>query len=188
MKSMVTLIKPSLDRLPEYVAALEQGWSHDNVNGIETTKKELEKIKNDPAAFIKLLDDREAKGGPITLPDGSTRPRLPSFHRWVWDGEFCGSMKFRWQPGTSELPPHALGHIGYGIVPWKQNRGYATRALHLFLKEVKQSGLAYIEITADPDNIISQKVITSNGGVLIERFKNHPVYGEKEGLRFRITL
>ena len=67
-----------------------------------------------------LLDDREAKRGPVTLPDGSQVPRLPGYRRWMWDGEFCGSIGFRWQPGTSALPPYVLGHIGYSVVPWKQ--------------------------------------------------------------------
>jgi len=41
----------------------------------------------------------------------------------MWDDEFAGSIGFRWQPGTSALPPHCLGHIGYAVVPWKQGRG-----------------------------------------------------------------
>ena len=90
--------------------------------------------------------------------------------RWLWDGEFCGQIGFRWQPGTEALPPHCLGHIGYAVVPWKRQRGYATRALALLLPEVRKEGLAYVELTTDPDNLPSQKVITGNGGVLVERF------------------
>ena len=45
----------------------------------------------------------------------------------MWDGEFCGSIGFRWQPGTTDLPRHVLGHIGYSVVPWKRRLGYATR-------------------------------------------------------------
>jgi predicted acetyltransferase len=106
----------------------------------------------------------------------------------MWDGEFCGSIGFRWQPGTSELPVHVLGHIGYSVVPWKQRLGYATRALALMLEEARREGLAHVEITADEDNIASQKIVVANGGVLVERFAKPAVYGGKPSLRFRIPL
>ena len=61
--------------------------------------------------------------------DGTTVPRLPGYLKWMWDGEFCGVIGFRWQPGTEALPPTCLGHIGYAVVPWKRGRGYATAAL-----------------------------------------------------------
>jgi predicted acetyltransferase len=115
-------------------------------------------------------------------------PRLPGYRRWMWDGEFCGSIGFRWQPGTSALPPHCLGHIGYSVVPWKQRLGHATRALALLLPDVRKEGLAYVELTTDPDNLPSQKVITANGGVLVKRFRKEPAYGQAEALLFRIPL
>jgi len=124
----------------------------------------------------------------ITLPDGSKVPRLPGYSRWMWDGEFCGSIGFRWQPGTTELPPHCLGHVGYSVVPWKRGRGYATRALQLLLPQAGEEGLAYIELTTDSDNIASRRVIEANGGKLIERFRKPAAYGGAESLRFRIFL
>jgi predicted acetyltransferase len=45
----------------------------------------------------------------------------------MWDGDFAGAINLRWQPGTAELPPHCLGHIGYGVVPWKRGRCEAFR-------------------------------------------------------------
>jgi hypothetical protein len=89
----------------------------------------------------------------VILPDGSTVPRLPGFRRWIWDDEFCGSIDFRWQPGTSDLPAHVLGNIGYAVVPWKRGRGYAKRALGLLLREVRSTGLTFVELTTDPDNL-----------------------------------
>ena len=79
-----------------------------------------------------------------------------------------------------------LGHIGYAVVPWKRRRGYATRALGLLMDFVRAEGLEYVELTTDLDNLPSQKVITTNGGVLIGQFTKPPQYGAKEGLRFRI--
>jgi len=124
----------------------------------------------------------------VVLPDGSTVARLPGYRQWLWDGDFCGSIGFRWQPGTTELPPLCLGHIGYSVVPWKRRRGYATLALGLFLPEVRKEGLAYVDLTTDDDNVGSQRAITANGGQLIERFRKPSAYGGAEGLRFRIHL
>jgi predicted acetyltransferase len=182
------LVVPSLAHLGGYADALGRGWSPDNVRGEETRRKELADIATDPAAFVARLDDREAKGPPIILPDGTQVPRLPGFRRWMWDDRFCGSIGFRWQPGTETLPPYVLGHIGYAVVPWKRKRGYATRALALLLPEARKEGLGYVEITTDVDNIPSQKVITNNGGTLVKRFRKEAAYGAEEGLLFMLTL
>src|SRR6185437_105062 len=127
----MTLVWPSQEHLASYVAALERGWSPDNVRGAPAAQEELAKIRADAQAFLAAMVDREGKGAPVTLPDGSKVARIPGYRRWMWDGEFCGSIGLRWVPGTTALPPHCLGHIGYAVVPWKQNRGYATRALQL---------------------------------------------------------
>jgi len=182
------LVKPALEFLPEYKSALERGWSPDNVRADVATREELQKIAADPAAFVAALDDPQAKGGPIKLPDGSTVPRLPGFRRWMWDGAFCGSIGLRWQPGTSELPPHVLGHIGYAVVPWKRGRGYAKHALALMLIEARRAGLTFVYVTARPDNVASHAVIRANGGRLLECFHEPAAYGGHESLRFRIDL
>jgi len=182
------LVLPSSAYLPGYVAALERGWSSDTTRGKEAAEEELTRIQSNSDAFLASLVDREAKGEPITLPDGSKVPRLPGFQCWLWDGEFCGAIGFRWQQGTEALPPHCLGHIGYTVVPWKQRRGYATQALGLMLPEAKAVGLRYVEISTDPDNIASQRVIEANGGKLHERFTKPEEFGSGLGLRYRIAL
>lgn len=184
----VQLIWPSREALPLYRAALESGWSPDNVRGEQAAREELLRIAKDPDEFIAAQVDREARGAPVMLPDGSFVPRLPSYRRWIWDGEFCGCIGLRWQPGTTALPPHCLGHIGYSVVPWKRRRGYATAALALLLEEARDLGLAFVTLTTQPGNVASQKVILANGGELIERFALPKCYGEGEELRFRIAL
>jgi predicted acetyltransferase len=181
------IVRPTNNHLDSYIAALERGWSADNLRS-EAAQEELASIHADAAGFLAGMEDSEAKGSPITLPDGSIVKRLPGFRRWLWDGEFCGSIGLRWQDGTVELPPHCLGHIGYAVVPWKQRRGYATLALAQILPEAKLIGLPYVEITTDVENLASQKVIVANGGVLVEQFTKGPQYGNKPGLRFRIGL
>jgi len=182
------LLKPDLPLLPAYRAALQRGWSPDNIGLEKTTARELAEIAADPAAFLASLDDPQARGAPIAMPDGSTAPRLPGYRRWLWDeDDFCGSFGFRWRPGTEALPAHVLGHMGYAVPPWKRRRGYATRGLAL-LPDARTLGMAYVELTAYPDNLASHKVITNNGGYLVERFTEPQMYGGHEGLRFRIDL
>jgi predicted acetyltransferase len=182
------LVRPSQEHLTSYVQALERGWSPNNERGLAATREELERIALDANAFLESLDDREAKGPPVQMPDGTTVPKLPGYRRWMWDGEFVGSIGFRWQNGTVELPPYCLGHIGYAVVAWKQRQGYATRALRLLLEDARQMQFPYVEITADPENIASQKVILAVGGTLHEHFVKPPQFGSKPCLRFRVTL
>ena len=73
-------------------------------------------------------------------------------------------------------------------MPWKQRLGYAKAALRLILPEAKAVGLPYVEITTDPDNIASQRVIEANGGVFVEHFIKPQQFGRKPGLRFRIMF
>ena len=181
------LVWPAAEYLPGYVHALEQGWSPDNLRP-QTTFDHLARIDWDPDLFLSQLIDRVAQGPPITLPDDSTVSRLPGYTLWMWDGEFCGSIGFRWQRGTTELPPYCLGHVGYSVVPWNRRRGYATRALRLLLPHARAEGLGHIELTTDADNVASRRVIEANGGTLIERFHKPAVYGGAESLRFRIVL
>jgi predicted acetyltransferase len=185
--SAVILINPDREHLAAYVAALERGWSPDNMDD-GARLDELEMLARDGDAFLRSQDDRKGEAGPIRLPNGSLVPRLPGFHRWIWDGDFAGSIGFRWQPGTPELPPYCLGHIGYSVVPWKRGRGYAKEALALMLPEARKEGLPYVEVTTDPDNVASQRVILANRGVFVERFASGPEYGDSVKLRYRIDL
>ena len=181
------LVKPSIAELPSYVAALEQGWSPDNMRQA-VAGEHLHKITADALGFLASLDAPDARGEPFQLPDGSRVPRLPGITRWIWDGEFCGSAGLRWQPGTSALPPYVLGHIGYSIVPWQRRRGHATRALRLLLPMAREQGLEHVVLTTDPANLFSQRVILACGGRLLGPYRKPDAYGGGEGLRYRIDL
>ncbi|MFM0641124.1 GNAT family N-acetyltransferase [Paraburkholderia metrosideri] len=141
--SKIELLKPTTASLPSYVAALEAGWSPDNVREEATAREQLLAIKMNADAFVDGLDDPTASGGRIPLPDGTTIARLPGIVRWIWDGDISGAIGFRWQAGTAELPPNVLGHIGFSIVPWKRGNGYARHALNLMLGEAKRRDKAW---------------------------------------------
>ncbi|MFS4439221.1 GNAT family N-acetyltransferase [Paracoccaceae bacterium GXU_MW_L88] len=181
------LMKPSVDHIPAYVAALQNGWSPDNLRP-GAAEEQIKSIERDPAAFVSRLDDPTAAAGPVILPDGSTVPRLPSLRRWIWDREFCGHIKLRWQPGTEDLPPTCSGHIGYAVVPWRQGEGLASAALVAMLSEAKSVGLAYVKVTTSPDNPASVRVIEKAGGVLTSTYTAEKALGGHETLEFKISL
>ncbi|WP_444766824.1 GNAT family N-acetyltransferase [Roseateles sp.] len=181
------LVWPARAYLASYVSALNRGWARDETRP-ESGAEERAAIKADPDRFLASLVDREARGGRIRMPDGSKVRRLPGYKCWMWDGEFCGSIDLRWQPGTDALPLYCLGHIGYNVVPWKQRKGYATRALGSMLRLAAGEGLGRVEITTSPDNFASQKVIAANGGVLVETFITLPSQGSLTKFRYRIDL
>ena len=182
------LVWPGRVHLASYTDALNRGWSPDNVRGEIARLDELGAIAEDSDTFLASLVDRDATGSPITLPDGTRVPRLPGYRKWMWDEAFVGTIGFRWQPRTAALPPHVLGHIGYAVVPWMRGRGYATLALRMLLPEARSEGLTHVDLTVEPTNQPSRRVIEANGGVLVEEFVTPAGYGHKDALRYRITL
>jgi predicted acetyltransferase len=183
-----TLLRPTHSELPAYLDALTRGWAPDNVRPEEAAREQIEAIALDPDGFLAIHDDPEVAAGPIPLPDGGFIQRLPSLTRWIWDGGFCGLINLRWAKGTSELPDHVLGHVGYTIVPWRSREGHATRALALLLPQARAVGLDWIDLVPAPDNAPSIRVIEANGGKMLGRFRKPASYGDGEALRYRIQL
>ena len=184
---MTRLVRPDAELLPAYTDAIRRGFEPSTHSGADIAAAHLAAIARDPAAFLAGLDNL-AGGGTILLPDGRRVARLPGFTRWIIDRGFCGVIHFRWQPGTTELPAHVLGHVGYLIVAWRRGEGQATRALGLLLREIATVGLPGVELTTDPGNHASIRVIEANGGALAERFTRTRMHGGGPGLRFRIPL
>lgn len=181
-RTVLRLLEPSLDLLPGYTAALERGWSPNNVRDVSA--EHLSEIRADATSFLASL---LSQTGTVKLPDGTEIPKRPSCVRWMWDGEFCGQIGLRWQPGSDTLPSYVLGHFGYAMVPWKRGRGYATEALRQMLDVAREVGLRSVEITTDQGNTASIRVIQANGGRFVEEFVE-PHYGDDVRLRYRIDL
>jgi predicted acetyltransferase len=155
----IQLVRPSLAHLPDYTIALERGWSPNtarDVSGLQLTI-----IRRDAKEFLHELLRQD---GPFPWGIDNT-PRLRHHTFWMWDGDFCGAINFRFQPGTEDLPPHCSGHIGYAVVPEKRGRGYAKVALAHILPVARAERFSRVMITCDADNAISRRVIEANGGV-----------------------
>lgn len=181
------LVVPAAEHLASYMDALRRGW-YPNTTRPASGPEDLQAIAIDAAAFLAQQDDPEGRGPPIRLADGSQTARLPMRRRWLWDGGFCGQINLRWQAGTTELPAHVLGHIGYCLVPWKFGQGYATQALAGMLSLARAQGLPHVELTTDVANHASRRVIEKNGGLLLEAFDKPASNGGGTALRFRIPL
>ena len=167
------LVRPTLEHVDSFLAARDRGFSFDINPDPAAIAQLTEEIRRDPATYIATVEDLNPVGRTITLADGTEAARLPQYTRWMWDGEFAGSISFRWQPGTDALPPHVLGHIGYAVVEWRRRRGYATQALRDILELPRREGLHRVELTTDVHNIASQQVILANGGTLVA-VRNRP--------------
>ncbi len=174
-----------MEHIDSYADALRRGWTGDTGN-TKRIEAELKQIADDPELFLASKDDQQARGAAIEIADGIFAPRIPGYYRWMWDGEVSGSLNFRWQEGTTDLPPYCLGHIGYSVAPWKQNLGYATEALKQILIPAKERDMPFVELTTDIDNFASQKVIQNNGGLLIEEFSKIAEQGGAPSYRWRI--
>jgi len=181
------IIRPEKIHLESYRKALKRAIVLGTTK-IEMAQKKLSEIEADPESFLAKQDDPNALGGDIELPDGAYVPRIPGITRWMWDGQVCGTINFRWQAGTTEVPPYCLGHIGYSVFSWKRNKGYASEALKQILPEAIKLGMPFVELTTNAENLISQRVIEKSGGVLHERFVQPQAYGGVEGIKFRIYL
>jgi hypothetical protein len=181
------LIRLEEHHLPDFLSAVKLVMKDQDLMHMDLDKLYEEAVA-DPARFIREQDDPLGLGADIEMPDGTFVKRLPSIVRHMWDGEICGRIGFRWSPGTNELPPTCLGHIGYWILPHKRRKGYAAKALGLMLEEARAQKLDYVDLTTDPENLASQAVIKANGGVFRERVPLPPQHGSGDITYWRIKL
>lgn len=181
------IVRPEEIHLASYTDALKRAIALGTIK-IERAQAKLSEIAADSKLFLAKQDDPEALGGDIILPDGTYVPRIPAKTRFLWDGEVCGTINFRWQVGTTELPDYYLGHIGFEVFSWKRDMGYASEALRQILPEAIELEMPFVELVTNIDNLSSQKVIAKNGGMLFERIVQPQAYGGVDGLKFRIYL
>ncbi|HEY0124692.1 MAG TPA: GNAT family N-acetyltransferase [Rhizobium sp.] len=163
--SSIVLVEPNLANLSGFEEALAKGWSPDPRRQQDGAyvEAELRMLINDRAGFLTRL----TFGDVVATSTSDREPqRMVLRPFWIWDGEFCGYITFRHLPETGQLPLHVPGHVGYSIIPWKQGRGYATRALQLLLPIAAKAGFERISIICNQDNLGSKRVIEKAGGLL----------------------
>jgi predicted acetyltransferase len=147
-----------LAHLRGYIAALERGWSPNNTRDVSTEQIEL--YRESPERLVYELTRQDG----LIVVGSRHVPRLPNRVFWLWDGDFCGTINLRYVVGTESLPAYVSGHIGYAVVPWKRQRGYATAALGMILPVAREVGLRRVLVTCDANNEPSRRVILANSG------------------------
>jgi ribosomal-protein-alanine N-acetyltransferase len=96
-----------------------------------------------------------ARGGVPVGPDAFFGPRLVVERS---TGEVIGTA------GFFGPPRDGLVEIGYGIVPSRQRRGYATETVRALIETaLAQPGVSEIIAHADPANAASIRVLEKNG-------------------------
>jgi len=74
--------------------------------------------------------------------------------------------------GIGFLTPPTAGtvEIGYGVVPSRQRRGYATEAVRTMVRLASADGtVATVVASTDRDNVASQRVLEKSGFQCVER-------------------
>lgn len=68
------------------------------------------------------------------------------------------------------------GHIGYAIRRTERGKGYGNAILALLLEECRKLDIPEVQIGANTDNIPSNRIIRSHGGILIRTAENKNFY------------
>jgi len=155
-----SLVLASSSHQKSFVEALREGFRR----GVqaEKTPAEIYEIDRDFEAFVAVITDR---AGTITLPSGETVQKVPFDVFWLVEGKtFIGEASVRYK--LSKWLIEAGGHIGYGIRPSFQRRGYGKLILKLALEKCRDYGTGPVLVTCNESNIGSAKIIEANGGVL----------------------
>ena len=154
------LIEPNVNDKKSALAMLEEikvvdaglPWQYSGLANLEeaASYEEWVKEKYDESKGINLKDDYVAC---TTL-----------FLKRESDGKICGSISIRHE--LNDFLFNFGGHIGYSVTPSERGKGYAKLQLKMALEIAKNLEIEKCLITADVENIASNKTIISEGGVL----------------------
>lgn len=161
---------PDLALLPGYLDALQRRWTPQGDDNESLASEMIQRILEDPEAFIRGLSNPHGGGAPVQLADGTLVPRLAHVRYWIWDGAYSGDVYLRWQPGTTGLPSYCDGHVGYAVVPWRRGRGLAARALLELTAVARGYGLGWLDIAMSSANTASIRTAEAAGAVFQEEF------------------
>lgn len=100
---------------------------------------------------------------------------VPQTSYWLYDGDKpVGYGRIRHY--LNEKLAETSGHIGYAIRRTERKKGYGNMILSLLLEECKKLNIETVQIGANADNIASNKIILSHGGILIRSSNNKNIY------------
>lgn len=100
---------------------------------------------------------------------------VPQTSYWLYDNEKpIGYGRVRHY--LNDALQKTSGHIGYAIRRSERGQGYGNLILSLLLDECKKLGIEDVQISANTDNIPSNRVIIKNGGMLIRTESNKNFY------------
>jgi len=173
---------PSVRLIAAYCEAKRDGFRR----GIEpvATAAEIARIEADPETWLAV---RLRQHGHVTLHDGRQMERVPHSLHWLFlDRAFVGELSLRHR--LNEVLAIAGGHIGYGIHPRYQGRGYGKRLLALGLDEARRIGMPRVMITASAGNIASWKIIEACGGILQDEIEDELMHQGELLRRYWIDL
>ena len=158
------LVRPTPLFRESYLDALREGLS---VGGRRVyDAMEIAAVEQDFAGHLAGLD-RDGQS-PVAFGERML-PSVPANAFWLIDGEkFIGGISIRARIDT-HLLAHFSGHLGYGVRPSMQGRGYGKRQLALALDICRGMGIEIARLSCDVDNVASRRVIEANGGVLLRQ-------------------
>lgn len=163
-----------------YIEALREGYRR----GVQPakTRDEIDGIEAD---FLGWLTRSMIPPRVIEAPDGSTFEPVSAAEFWAVDGDvFVGSISIRFT--INALLERYGGHVGYGVRPSLQGRGYAARMTELAKDLLRDRGDVEMLISCSPDNVASRRVIEKVGGSLLR--DDPDPFGFGRVLMFRVQL
>jgi predicted acetyltransferase len=174
------LVSPDARYAASFLDALREGFRR----GSQPTASPA-RIAAITSAFGTYLDELTEPTGSIRLPGGELVPKVPFSIHWLVAGDvFVGELSLRHE--LNEVLRQSGGHIGYGIRPSLQGRGFGRRILALGLAEARRLGILRVLVTAHPTNAASCRVIEANAGMLEDTVED--IYGSGPLRRYWIEL
>jgi len=164
---------PSLDPFPSYLDALREGYRI-GVSPV-TPEETIQIYAHNPDAHL-ATENEDKTGQTFTVSTGEVFPFVPYEKLWLTCGDvFIGAVSLRLE--LNEFCQNFAGHVGYGIRPHYQGRGYGTLALRLTRERAAQKGITQLLVGCDPANTASEKIIVKNGGVYKDTLPDPYGYG-----------
>ncbi|MDR3613310.1 MAG: GNAT family N-acetyltransferase [Candidatus Obscuribacterales bacterium] len=182
----IHLAKPSIELLPSYLEAIQEGNFCNMALGFADDS--LTEIVKDKDAYLYKINNPSS--WKFKLPNGAEFSITDHELYWITDGKrFIGSLPLRYA-GDVEFIENFCGHTGMAIRPSLLNKGYGVKALmHAFElggAVAKSKGLKFILASCDQKNSASKRLIEHAGGKL---FRSHDGFcGAEPNLIYQIFL